>query len=90
MHNMARRLLQPTALLQPIALLQPMPRLHAILDEPTVDRPVPLNRLARISSTPLALVRRPMTFLVKYMPLKAPARGSGTLVPGQRNAALCA
>src|SRR5262245_19825098 len=43
MHNMARRLLQPTALLQPIALLQPMPPLHAIPVGSTVDRPVPLQ-----------------------------------------------
>jgi hypothetical protein len=90
MHNMALRLLQPTTLVQPTALLQPMPRLHAILDELTVDRLVPLNRLARISSTPLALVRRPMTFLGKYMPVKALARGSGMLVLARRNAALCA
>ena len=57
-----------------MALLEDMP------GEPTVALPVPLNRLAIISSTPLALVRRPMTFLVKRMPHNRVARGSGTRV----------
>jgi hypothetical protein len=88
MHNMARRLLQPTARLQPTALLQPMPPLHAIPVAPTVDLPV--NPPALLPPTPLAPVRRPIASPLKPMPLKALARGSGTLVPGQRNAALCA
>src|SRR5262249_10020100 len=40
--------------------------------------------------TPPALVRRPIASPRKPMPLKAPARGSGTLVPVRRNEALCA
>jgi hypothetical protein len=48
------------------------------------------DRLAVISSTPRALVRRPMTFLVKSMPVKALARGSGTPLPARISGAICA
>src|SRR5262245_27268902 len=89
MHNMALQL-QPTALPQPMALLKHTPLLEDMPVEPTAALPVPLNRLARISPTPLALVRRPMTFLVKYMPVKALARGNGTPLPAPTSAAACA
>jgi hypothetical protein len=82
--------LQPTALAQPMALLKPMLPLEDMPVEPTVALPVPLNRLAVISSTPLALVLRPMTFLVKHMPVKALARGNGTVLPAPTSAATCA
>src|SRR5262249_60808315 len=74
------------------------PLLEDMPVEPTVALPVPLNGLAIISSTPLAPVRRPMTFLVKHpmtflvkhMPLKALARGNGTPVPARKSGAPCA
>jgi hypothetical protein len=53
--------------------------------EPTVDLPV--SPPAVLSSTPRALVRRPMTFLGKQLPK---ARGSGTRALARVNAALCA
>ena len=82
--------LQPTALPQPMALLKRMPLLENMPVAPTVALPVPRDRLAVISSTPRALVRRPMTFLVKSMPVKALARGSGTPLPARTDAATCA
>jgi hypothetical protein len=82
--------LQPTALPQPMALLKRMPLLEDMPVVPTAALPVPRNRLAIISSTPLALVRRPMRFLVKYMPVKAPARGNGTPLPARISGAICA
>src|SRR5215467_13806269 len=75
---------QPTPLRQPMALLEDMP------DEPTVALPVPRNRPAVISSTPLALVRPRTTFLVKHMPVRAPARGNGMPVPARISGATCA
>jgi hypothetical protein len=86
----ALRLLQPIALLQPTALLQAMPRLHAIPVAPTVDPPAKPTALPPRPPTPPALVRRPIASPRKPMPLKAPARGSGTLVPVRRNEAVCA
>jgi len=80
--------LQPTALPQPMALLKRMPLLENMLVEPTVALPVPRDRLAVISSTPRALVRRRMTFLVKSMPVKALARGSGTPLPARTSGAI--
>ena len=75
---------QPTPLPQPMALLEDMPV------APTVALPVPHDRPAVISSTPRALVRRPMTFLVKSMPVKALARGNGTPLPARISGAICA
>jgi hypothetical protein len=77
-------------LLQPTALLQPMPRLHAIPVEPTVDPPVKPTARLPLPPTPQARVRRPIASPSKPMPLKAPARGSGTRVPVRRNEAVCA
>jgi hypothetical protein len=54
--------------------------------EPLVDLPVSPPAVV-VSSTPPALVRRPMTFLGKQL---AKARGSGTRVPARVNAAVCA
>jgi hypothetical protein len=82
--------LQPTALPQPMALLKRMRPLEDMPVEPTVALLVPLNRLALISSTHLALVRRRMTFLVKHMPVKALARGNGTPLRARIGGATCA
>jgi hypothetical protein len=73
-----------------ITLLKRIGLLKGTAAEPTVALPVPLDRMARISSTPLALVRRPMTFLVKCMPRNRVARGSGMLAPARISAAACA
>jgi hypothetical protein len=88
MHSMALRLLQPIPLLQPTALLQPMLRLHAIPVAPTVDLPVKPTAVLPPPPILLALVRRPIASPSKPMPLKAPARGSGTRVPVRRNEAV--
>src|SRR5262249_8592231 len=70
--------------------LQAMPRLHAIPVEPTVDPPAKPTALLPRPPTPPALVRRPIASPRKPMPLKAPARGSGTLVPVRSNGPACA
>jgi hypothetical protein len=93
MHNMARRLLQHTALLQPTALLQRttplkgIALLESIPVELTVDLPVKPTP-AVLPPTLLALVHRPIAFPLKHMPLKALARGSGTRVRVRRNEAM--
>jgi len=89
MLNMALLLLQPMALLQRMPLPKRMPLLEDMPVELTVALPVPLNRLVVISSTPLALARRPMTFLVKRMPRNQVARESGTPVRVRRGEAAC-
>jgi hypothetical protein len=91
MHNMALQLLQPTALLQPITLLRRIRLLKGTAAEPTVELTVHLPvKPTALTSTPQALVRRPMPLLLKLIALKRRARGSGTPVPGQRNGAVCA
>jgi hypothetical protein len=80
-------LLQAMVLLQPMALLKHITRLKGPPDEPLVDLPGSPPAPAVVSSTPRALARRPMTFLVKQL---GRARGSGTRVPARVNAALCA
>ena len=82
--------LQATALPKPMALLKRLPLLEDMPVEPTAALPVHRNRLAEMSSTPLALVRRPMTFLVKRMLNKALVRGNGTVLPAPTSAATCA
>jgi len=83
--------LRPTARAQPMALRKRMPLLADMPAAPTAALPVPRNRLAIISSTPLAPVRRPMTFLVKHMLNKAlAAGGNGTVLPAPTSAAACA
>jgi hypothetical protein len=97
MHNMVPRLLQPTALLQPITPLQRITLLKRIrllkgtAAEPIVELTVELPvKPTAVPPTPRALVRRLIASPRKPMPLKALARGNGTPVPGQRNAATCA
>jgi hypothetical protein len=73
MHNIALRLqamvpLQRMALLKDITLLKGIALLKGTAAEPTVDLPV--EPTAVLPSTPQALVRRPMPFLLKHMPLK--------------------
>src|SRR5262249_1999354 len=69
---------------------QPSPRPTPTPAEPPVDPPAnPTAPLPR-PPTPPALVRRPIASPRKPMPLKAPARGSGTLVPVRRNGPVCA
>jgi hypothetical protein len=85
MHNIALLLLQVMVLLQPTALLKHITSLKGPPAEPLV--PLPVSPPAVSSSTPRALVRRPMTFLGKQRPK---ARGSGTRVPARVNVALCA
>jgi hypothetical protein len=87
MHNMAL-LLQAMVLLQRIALLKRITLLKGTTAEPTVD--LLLSPPAVLSSTPRALVRRPMTFLAKRMPVQAKARGNGTRLPVRLDAAACA
>src|SRR5262249_15909439 len=74
----------------PPALPQAIPRPPAIPADPTVDPPAKPTALLPRPPTPPALVRRPIASPRKPMPLKAPARGSGTLVPVRRNGAVCA
>jgi len=81
--------LRPTALAQ--ALRKRMPLLADMPAAPTAALPVRPNRLAIISSTPLAPVRRSMTFPVKHMLNKAlAAGGNGTVLPAPTSAAACA
>jgi hypothetical protein len=90
MHNIAL-LLQPIALLQPITLLRRIRLLKGTAAEPTVELTVHLPvKPTAVTSTPRALVRRPMPLLLKLMPLKRSARGNGTPVPARVNEAVCA
>ena len=73
MHNMALLLLQPIAPLQRIALLK-----HTLKGIPGLPVDLPVEPLAVVPPLPLALVRRPIAFLLKHTPLKALLRLSGT------------
>ena len=72
MHNTAL-LLQPIAPLQRIALLK-----HTLKGIPGLPVDLPVEPLAVVPLLPLALVRRPIAFLLKHTPLKALLRLSGT------------
>jgi hypothetical protein len=84
--------LQPIASLQPMPLRQPMALLEDMPVEPTVALPVrpmalPLGPMAVIWPTPLAPVRRPMTF--SGPPLQT-SHGNGMALPALIDAAACA
>jgi hypothetical protein len=85
-------LLQPIAPLQRITLLQGTALLKGITVELPVDLSVDrlLKPLALLSPTLLALVRRPMAFLLKHTPLKALVRFGGTRPRGRKSVATSA
>jgi hypothetical protein len=84
---MALLLLQAMVLLQPMVLIKGITSLKGPPAEPLAELPLSLPAPVVVSSTRLALVRRPMTSLGKQL---ARARGSGTRVPARVDAALCA
>ena len=93
----ATRLRPPMPLRQPTPLGQTIELLEGMPVEPTVAplvRPMllalPLQPMAVIRPSPLALVRRPMPLLLEHMRQTRPSRMNGTPLPARISAAICA